>query len=53
MNPIVGIENDTHNHFLIPNIFEEGKSMIPKTLFDVKYENFKDTFIINNENKVY
>ena len=53
MNPIVGIENDTHNHFLIPNIFEEGKSMIPKTLFDIKYENLKDTYIIHNENKVY
>ena len=27
--------------------------MIPKTLFDVKYENLKHTFIIENENKVY
>ena len=53
MNPIVGIENDTHNHFLILNIFQEDKSMIPKTLFDMKYENLKDTFIIHNENKVY
>jgi len=53
MNPIVGIKNDTHNHFLILNIFQEDKSMIPKTLFDVKYENLKDTFIIHNENKVY
>ena len=53
MNPIVRIENDTHNHFLILNMFQEDKSMIPKTLFDVKYENLKDTFIIHNENKVY
>ena len=53
MNPIVGNENDTHNHFLILNIFQEDKSMIPKTLFDMKYENLKDTFIIHNENKVY
>ena len=27
--------------------------MIPNTLFDVKYENLKDTFIIENKNKVY
>ncbi len=53
MNPIVGIENGTHNHFLIPNTLQEEKSMISKTLFDVQYENLKDTFIIHNENKVY
>ena len=53
MNPIVGIENGTHNHFLIPNNLQEERSMISKTLFDVQYENLKDTFIIHNENKVY
>lgn len=53
MNPIVGIENDTHNHFLIQNNLQEEKLMMAKTLFDVKYENLKDTFIIPNENKVY
>lgn len=53
MNPIAGIENDTHNHFLIPKNIEEETAMIPKTLFDVKYENLKDTYIINNENDVY
>lgn len=53
MNPIVGIENDTHNHFLIQNNLQEERTMIPKTLFDVKYENLKDTFIIHNENKVH
>ena len=53
MNPIVGIENGTHNHFLIPNNLQEERSMISKTLFDIQYENLKDTFIIHNENKVY
>lgn len=52
MNPIVGIENDTHNYFLIPNILQVERSMRPKTLFDIKYENLKDTFIIHNENLI-
>ena len=53
MNPVVGIKNNTPNSFLIPNNIQGEKLMIPKTLFDVKYENLKDTFIIENENKVY
>lgn len=53
MNPIVGIKNNTSNYFLIHNNNQGENSMIPNTLFDVKYENLKDTFIIYNENKVY
>lgn len=53
MNPIVEIENNTSNSFLIPNNIQGEKLMNPKTLFDVKYENLKDTYIIHNENKVY
>lgn len=53
MNPVVGIKNNTSNSFLIPNNIQGETQMIPKTLFDVKYENLKDTFIIENENKVY
>lgn len=53
MNPVVGIRNNATNSFLIQSNIQEVNSMIPKTLFDVKYENLKDTFIIENENKVY
>lgn len=53
MNPVVGIENDIRKSFLIQNNIQEESSMIAKTLFDVKYDNLKDTFIIENENKVY
>lgn len=53
MNPVVGIRNNATNSFLIQSNIQEVNSMIPKTLFDIKYENLKDTFIIENENKVY
>lgn len=53
MNPIVGIENVKYNENLIEYNTNEEISMIPKTLFDVKFNDLKNTFIIKNENKVY
>ena len=53
MNPIVEIENHICDDFLIDNDARRRTIMSAKTLFDVKYENLKDTFIIENDNKVY
>lgn len=53
MNPIIKIKENKYDTLLIhPNAYEE-KAMISKTLFDVKYNNLKDTFIIEDDNPTY
>ena len=53
MNPIVGIENVKYDKHLIEYNTNEDISMISKTLFDVKFDDLKNAFIIKNENMVY
>lgn len=53
MNPIVGIETVKYDEHLIEYNRNGDTTMISKTLFDVKFDDLKNTFIIKNENKVY
>lgn len=53
MNPIVGIETVKYNEHLIEYNSNGDATMTSKTLFDVKFDDLKNTFIIKNENRVY
>jgi hypothetical protein len=51
MTPIVQIENNIYHMGTITNKGEN--SMYSKDLFDVKFDNLKNTFIIPEKNEVY
>lgn len=53
MNPTVGIENIKYNEHVIEYNITGENSMISRTLFDVKFDNLKNDYLIKNENKVY
>jgi hypothetical protein len=53
MNPIAGIENDKYNEHLIDYNIKEDYSMCSKTLFDAKFDNLKNNYIIRDDNSVY
>lgn len=53
MNPTVKIESNKYDDFLILHNNGEERGMVTKTLFDAKYDNLKNDFIIKNDNKVY
>ena len=53
MNPIAGIENIKYNNHIIDYNTNEGSPMISKTLFDLKFDDLKNNYIIDDNNSVY
>lgn len=53
MNPIVGIETVKYNEHLIEYNSNGDATMTSKTLFDVKFDDLKNSYIIRDDNSVY